>query len=79
MAYTQPSAEVRNKLRPEYAEHPDSLTMASHVVAVHFQTVAAANTENDKRKDLQRPNRKAGLAFWFKSPLQTRCERGNGI
>lgn len=43
VAYTQTSAEVRDKLRPEYAEDPDSLTMASHVVATHFQTVAAAN------------------------------------
>ncbi len=41
--YTQPSAEVRDKLRPAYAENADSLTMASHVVAVNFQTVAAAN------------------------------------
>ena len=43
VAYTQPSADVREKLRPEYAENGDSLTMASHVVATHFQTVAAAN------------------------------------
>jgi len=43
VGYTQPSAEVRDKLRPEYAEDPDSLTMASQVVAIHFQTVAAAN------------------------------------
>lgn len=43
VAYTQPSSEVRDKLRPEYAEDPDSLTMASHVAAVHFQTIAAAN------------------------------------
>ncbi|HLQ94849.1 MAG TPA: hexameric tyrosine-coordinated heme protein [Pseudogracilibacillus sp.] len=43
VAYTQTSAEVRDKLRPEYAENPDSLTAASQVVAVHFQTVAAAN------------------------------------
>ncbi|HLR42551.1 MAG TPA: hexameric tyrosine-coordinated heme protein [Pseudogracilibacillus sp.] len=43
VAYTQPSAEVREKLRPEYAENPDSLTMASQVIAIHFQTVAAAN------------------------------------
>lgn len=43
VAYTQPSAEIREKLRPEYAEDADSLTAASHVVAVHFQTVATAN------------------------------------
>lgn len=41
--YTQPSDEVRNRLRREYAENADSLTAASHVVAVNFQTVAAAN------------------------------------
>jgi len=43
VAYTQTSADVRENLRPEYAEDANSLTMASHVVAVHFQTVAAAN------------------------------------
>ncbi len=41
--YTQPSAEVRDKLRPAYAESADSLTAASQVIAVNFQTVAAAN------------------------------------
>lgn len=41
--YTQPDAEVLHKLRPEYANNADSLTAASHVIAVHFQTVAAAN------------------------------------
>ena len=40
---TQPDTEVLHRLRPEYAENPDSLTAASQVVAVHFQTVAAAN------------------------------------
>lgn len=40
---TQPSAEVRDRLRPEYAENADSLTAASQVVAINFQTVAAAN------------------------------------
>lgn len=43
VGYTQPSAEIREKLRSEYAENPDSLTMASQVVAIQFQTVAAAN------------------------------------
>ncbi|CZF78636.1 peroxidase [Grimontia sp. AD028] len=41
--YTQPSAEAREKLRPEYAESADSLIAVSHVIAVNFQTVAAAN------------------------------------
>lgn len=41
--YTQPSAEVRDKLRPEYAENADSLIASSQVVALNFQTIAAAN------------------------------------
>lgn len=43
VAYTQTSPEVREKLRADYAEDADSLTAASHVIAVNFQTVAAAN------------------------------------
>jgi len=35
--------EVRKRLRPEYAEDPDSLTAAAHVVAIEFATIAAAN------------------------------------
>ncbi|MCC6839035.1 MAG: hexameric tyrosine-coordinated heme protein [Flavobacteriales bacterium] len=41
--YTQPSAEVRDKLRGDYANNADSLTAASQVIAINFQTVAAAN------------------------------------
>lgn len=41
--YTQPDTEVLHKLRPEYADNADSLTAASHVIAVNFQTIAAAN------------------------------------
>lgn len=41
--YTQPSEEIRQRLRPHYAENADSLTAVSHVVALNFQTVAAAN------------------------------------
>ena len=41
--YTQPSDEVRNKLRPVYGEDADSLIASSHVIAINFQTVAAAN------------------------------------
>ncbi len=41
--YTQPSADVRDRLRDDYANNADSLTWASQVVAVNFQTVAAAN------------------------------------
>jgi hypothetical protein len=39
----QPDPAVRTMLREHYARDADSLTAASHVVAVHFQTVAAAN------------------------------------
>ncbi|MCA0425216.1 MAG: hexameric tyrosine-coordinated heme protein [Proteobacteria bacterium] len=40
---TQPNAEVRDRLRPEYAGDPDALIAVSQVVATHFATVAAAN------------------------------------
>ncbi len=41
--YTQPDVEVLHKLRPEYANDHAALTAASQVVALNFQTVAAAN------------------------------------
>ena len=41
--YTQPDVEVLKKLRPDYADSADGLTAASQVVAINFQTVAAAN------------------------------------
>ncbi|MCB1567300.1 MAG: hexameric tyrosine-coordinated heme protein [Xanthomonadales bacterium] len=41
--YTQPDATVLHKLRPEYANDADSLVAASQVIAINFQTVAAAN------------------------------------
>lgn len=40
---TQPDDEARNRMRPDYANSADSLTMVSHVVATNFQTIAAAN------------------------------------
>lgn len=40
---TQPDEKIRELLRPVYATNADSLTFASQVVAIHFQTVAAAN------------------------------------
>jgi len=40
---TQPDIEVLKKLRPEYSNNATGLTMASHVIAVNFQTVSAAN------------------------------------
>ena len=41
--YTQPDVDTLKKLRPDYANSAEALTTASHVVAVNFQTVAAAN------------------------------------
>ncbi len=41
--YTQPDVNVLKSLRPEYASSADSLTAASQVIAINFQTVAAAN------------------------------------
>ncbi len=40
---TQPDDAVRARLRDNYANNADSLTMASQVVAINFQTVARAN------------------------------------
>ncbi|MDA9522552.1 peroxidase [Bradyrhizobium sp. CCBAU 11434] len=40
---TQPSDEVRTRLRTAYEQDAEQLIATSHVVAVHFQTVAAAN------------------------------------
>lgn len=43
VVYTQPDGEARGNLRDQYANNPDSLVAVSHVIAVHFQTIAAAN------------------------------------
>ncbi len=40
---TQPSDQVRAHLRAAYEQDSAQLIAASHVIAVHFQTVAAAN------------------------------------
>ena len=40
---TQPDDAIRSRLRTDYENNADSLTMASQVVATNFQTVAAAN------------------------------------
>lgn len=40
---TQPNDEVRSRLRSVYEQDADALIASSHVVAVNFQTVAAAN------------------------------------
>lgn len=41
--YTQPSDDVRKKLRPVYGEDAGNLIASSQVIATNFQTVAAAN------------------------------------
>lgn len=43
VATTQTDPAERKKLRPEYATDADSLIAVSQVIAIHFQTVAAAN------------------------------------
>ncbi len=40
---TQPDVSVLKELRSDYANNADSLTAASQVIAVNFQTVSAAN------------------------------------
>ena len=40
---TQPSAEIRDKLRSAYDQDTTQLIASSQVIAIHFQTVAAAN------------------------------------
>jgi hypothetical protein len=40
---TQPSAEIRDKLRAAYDQDTMQLIASPQVIAIHFQTVAAAN------------------------------------
>lgn len=40
---TQPNKEVLFMLRDVYSKDPDALIASSQVIAIHFQTVAAAN------------------------------------
>ncbi len=40
---TQPDVEVLKKLRHEYANSASSLTAASQVIAINYQTISAAN------------------------------------
>lgn len=40
---TQPSEEIRQRLRPIYSTNANSLIAVSQVIAINFQTVAAAN------------------------------------
>lgn len=41
---TQPDADIRDRLRADYAQDAVALIAASQVVATHFATIAAANT-----------------------------------
>ncbi|MBV6425103.1 MAG: hypothetical protein NAOJABEB_02917 [Steroidobacteraceae bacterium] len=41
--YTQSDTAVLKRLRPAYAESAEGLTAASQVIAINFQTIAAAN------------------------------------
>lgn len=41
--FTQPDDAVRGRLRPVYETDANALIATSHVVAVNFQTIAAAN------------------------------------
>lgn len=43
IAAIQPSAEVRKELRPDYERDTEQLMLAAHIVALEFQTIAAAN------------------------------------
>jgi hypothetical protein len=40
---TQPSDQIRRKLRTAYDQDSGQLIASSQVIAIHFQTVAAAN------------------------------------
>lgn len=41
--YSQPDAEVRDRLRPDYAQDADSLIAVLQVVTTNFATIAVAN------------------------------------
>lgn len=41
--YTQPSEEMRKKVRDDYADDAEVLTQASQVIAINFHTITAAN------------------------------------
>lgn len=43
IAAIQPSAEVRKELRPNYEQDTQQLMQAAQIVALEFQTIAAAN------------------------------------
>lgn len=41
--YTQPAADARDRLRPAYADDVNALIASSQVIAINYQTIAAAN------------------------------------
>ena len=43
VASIQPDAKIREELRSSYDSDPELLMKASHIVAIEFQTIAAAN------------------------------------
>lgn len=43
IAAIQPNGDIRQKLRPDYESNPGLLMQAGHIVAIEFQTIAAAN------------------------------------
>lgn len=43
IAAIQPDENMRSKLRPDYAEDSAKLMQAGQIVAIEFQTIAAAN------------------------------------
>lgn len=40
---TQPDMGILKKLRPKYSKSADALIASSQVIAIHYQTIAAAN------------------------------------
>ncbi|MAW81459.1 MAG: peroxidase [Parvularcula sp.] len=40
---TQPDMDTLKKLRPKYSKDADALIASSQVIAIHYQTIAAAN------------------------------------
>jgi hypothetical protein len=47
--YTQPDMEVLKRLRKDYANNANSLTNASQVIALNFQTISKANNYWNKK------------------------------
>lgn len=43
VAQTQPDKDLLKRERPQYAQDAEGLIAASRVIAIHFQTIAAAN------------------------------------